>query len=612
MNKTYNRINWKNYPSDETPLNAYDLNRGDAAIDEIDNRVIVLDNTKATKVEVSTLIKEVSYDKQTGIITFTRKNGATFSIDTPMEKIQTGIYYDPETEMLALPLIDGTTIGVDLSRLITEFEFMGSNTIAFSVKTDGKVTAIVKEGSIEEKHLRPDYLADIKVESAKAEAAATSAYASKTAAAASASTASSKASEASASAASAANSSATSTQKATEAATSAANAAISASTATTKANEAADSASNADNSATSAFDSATTATNKADAASTNAIDAANSSASANEYAKKSQSYAVGTGNMRPNEATDNAKYYYEQARDISQGLAGAIIPIGTVSFTNLPALLDVESGWMYNISDQFTTTSDFKEGAGNIIPAGANVYKTADGKWDVLAGTPVTSVNGETGNVKITAQNLNALKTNGDAKDTTVTFTSADVADGSAMSWTSVAKLTTGEKLSSILNKVSTMFKNVRWLYKMFGTTDISSIGDGTVSGAIASQNETLATVNMNLNKIGTYITANGDYVNVPSDGTEHMIAAINIDSGIWVITANIICWVTSGTNIYTRLFDSNGVERHYSVGTENNIVTTVILKTDAYTTVPVFVAHDDTNGARTFIATLIKAVRII
>lgn len=34
----------------------------------------------------------------------------------------------------------------------------------------GKVTAKVKEGSIQEKHLRPNYLADIKVEVAKAEA----------------------------------------------------------------------------------------------------------------------------------------------------------------------------------------------------------------------------------------------------------------------------------------------------------------------------------------------------------------------------------------------------------------------------------------------------------
>ena len=67
---------------------------------------------------------------------------------------------------------------------------------------------------------------------------------------------------------------------------------------------------------------------------------------------------------------------------------------------------------MYNISNQFTTTASFKEGAGNVIPAGSNVYRTEDGFWDVLAGSPVTGVKGSAessyrrGNVNITAGNI--------------------------------------------------------------------------------------------------------------------------------------------------------------------------------------------------------------
>ncbi len=67
---------------------------------------------------------------------------------------------------------------------------------------------------------------------------------------------------------------------------------------------------------------------------------------------------------------------------------------------------------MYNISDQFTTTASFKEGAGNIVPAGSNVYRTDDGFWDVLAGSPVTGVKGDAetsyrrGNVNITAEDI--------------------------------------------------------------------------------------------------------------------------------------------------------------------------------------------------------------
>lgn len=416
MNKAYNRINdgkgWENYPSEKTPLNKHNLDKGDVALDEIDNRVIALDNTKATKVEVSELIKEISYDKKTGIITFTRKNGATVTIDTPMEKIQTGIYYDPETEMLTLPLIDGTTIGVDLSRLITEFEFADSETITFSVSTDGKVSAIVKEGSIQEKHLRPDYLADIKAEEEKARASAASAESSKNAAESAASTAIEKASEASAYAENASESATTATQKAEEASESALEAASVASEAANSATIATGKADESGAFSSNAGKYAGIATDKANAASVSETNAATSATNADNYAKTSQSYAVGTGGVRPNENIDSAKYYYEQSKSISEGLAGALMPIGTVTFANLPPVANAESGWMYNISDQFTTTADFKEGVGNVIPAGANVYKTADGYWDILAGTPVTGIKGNAestyrqGNVNITPANI--------------------------------------------------------------------------------------------------------------------------------------------------------------------------------------------------------------
>ena len=60
---------------------------------------------------------------------------------------------------------------------------------------------------------------------------------------------------------------------------------------------------------------------------------------------------------------------------------------GTIEFKNLPALKDVEPGWMYNISDDFKTTSDFVS-VGAVEKAGSNVYCIeVDGtkKWDVFA-----------------------------------------------------------------------------------------------------------------------------------------------------------------------------------------------------------------------------------
>lgn len=492
MNKAHSAINWENYPSDETPLNESNLNKMDAAIGVIDDRVITLDTTKATKTEVATLVADVTFEESTGIITITKKNGSKVMIDTQMEKIAINFDYNPTTQQIILTLIDGTKQYIDLSALITQYEFLNSDTVAFYIDKDGKVSAIVKEGSIEEKHLEPNYLAKIKVEVAKAESSQQAAAKSE---------ANAKASENAAKASETAAKTSETNAKASEtaAAKSATAAAISETNAKASEASASQSAATATSEAASASQSASTATDKATIATQKATEIIGKAESAAESATKAQSYAVGGTGSREGEDSDNAKYYYQQAKDVSEGLKGGLQPHGTVAFADLPALADVSTGWMFNISDEFTTTDDFKEGAGNVIPAGANIYKTSDEKWDVLAGTPVTGIKGvkedsfRRGNVVLTAENVGAVPTGGDTAENTATFTSSDVADGSASAWTTVSKLSSGEKHSSIFAKVSQMFKNVRYLYKMLGTTDISKIGNGTCTGAISSLNSGLA-----------------------------------------------------------------------------------------------------------------------
>lgn len=491
MNKVYKRINWENYPSDATPLNEANLNNLDSATDTIDDRVITLDTTKATKTEVATLVSDVTFEESTGIITITKKNGSRVTIDTQMEKIAVNFDYDQTTQQIILTLIDGTKQYIDLSALITQYEFLDSDTVAFYIDKKGKVSAIVKEGSIEEKHLEPNYLAKIKVEVAKAESSMKNAAMSEINA---------KASEDAAKASETAAKTSETNAKASE--TAAAKSATAAATSETNAKASETSASQyaatATSEAASASQSASTATDKATIATQKATEIIGKAESAADSATKAQSYAVGGTGSREGEDSDNAKYYYQQAKDVSEGLKGGLQPHGTVAFADLPALPDVNAGWMYNISDEFTTTDDFKEGSGNAVPAGANIYKTSDGKWDVLAGTPVTGVKGakeasyRRGNVNITVENIGAVAEDGDASNTTVAFASSDTPDADVSAWTSVATLTSGEKHSSIFAKVSQMFKNIRYLYKMLGTTDISKIGDGTTTGAISSLNSSL------------------------------------------------------------------------------------------------------------------------
>lgn len=94
-------------------------------------------------------------------------------------------------------------------------------------------------------------------------------------------------------------------------------------------------------------------------------------------------------------------------------------------------------------------------------------------------------------------------KSGGDSNQNIVTFTSDD--DTNPSSPSPVAKFESGETHSSLFNKVSTMFKNIRYLLKMLGTANISSIGDGTVTGAVSTLNSNL--ISLNKFKFNTELT---------------------------------------------------------------------------------------------------------
>lgn len=185
MQKIYSRINWENFPSEKTAVNESNLNKMDLAIDNLDDRVVAMDASKVDLTKANELVKEILWDESNGTLTVVKMNGSKAVIDTKLEKLAVNFTYNPQTQRLVITLDDGTVQNVDLSSLITEYEFLDSDTIAFEI-TDGKVKAIVKNGSITEDKLQPNFLADIKVESAKAVASAKSAGESETNAAKSA------------------------------------------------------------------------------------------------------------------------------------------------------------------------------------------------------------------------------------------------------------------------------------------------------------------------------------------------------------------------------------------------------------------------------------------
>lgn len=175
--KIYSLIGYKNFPSEDTPLNETNMGAMDRAIDEIDNRIVAMDASKVDLTKANELVKEILWDESNGTLTVVKMNGSRAVIDTKLEKLAVNFTYNPQTQQLVITLDDGTVQNVDLSALITEYEFLDSDTIAFEI-TDGKIKAIVKNGSITEDMLQPNFLADVKVEAEKAKASASAADAS--------------------------------------------------------------------------------------------------------------------------------------------------------------------------------------------------------------------------------------------------------------------------------------------------------------------------------------------------------------------------------------------------------------------------------------------------
>lgn len=334
LNKVYTRINWEDYPSENTDLDAYHLNQMDSAIDALDNRIISQDALKVDKSAINGNIADWTMDETTGVITITKYNGEKIIFDLNIEKIPVGFSMSDDG-IITMTTEDGTQFTADIGSMIPVLTFEDSATIAVSVTGTGKnktYSFSIKTGSVTDDMLQPNYLADIRVESANA-----SAYAQ----------------------------------------------------------------------------------------------------SANAKSVLAESYAIGGTGTREGEDTDNAKYYMEQAKQQTGG-----IPTKVSELENDAGYIKKDVDNLVNYYDK--TTTDQK-----------------------LANIDLSDY----------------LKKTGDASNTTVAFT--EPAD--------LAQPTTGEKLSGIIGKVSLAIKNIKTLISLIGNADISSIGNGTVTGAISDVNSKLS-----------------------------------------------------------------------------------------------------------------------
>ena len=322
--------------------------------------------------------------------------------------------------------------------------------------------------------------------------------------------------------------------KANTAATAANKAASAANTATSAANTATTAAKTATTEAQTATAEAKTATAAANKAATDTTTAiSNAKTATAEATKQAEAAKKTTDEMRETvteakaNATvymsnvqtyvNNAKEYAAAAKTAADGISGALKPKGTVAFAQLPAIASVEAGSMYNISTEFTSTSLFKDGGNIIYPAGTNVYKTTDNFWDCLSG---------------------------ELSDYLMRADIDEAVEEAMPAYTASAELTelvTGESVKTAFGKLKTAVKNVITIAKLLGSTDISKVGNGTVTGAVSALNTT-ATASKTLlgstdiSKIGggtvtgAVSTLNSDFNNIAQKIYAKDLEALTVD----------------------------------------------------------------------------------
>ena len=151
----------------------------DSAIDALDNRIISQDALKVDKSAINGNIADWTMDETTGVITITKYNGEKIIFDLNIEKIPVGFSMSDDG-IITMTTEDGTQFTADIGSMIPVLTFEDSATIAVSVTGTGKnktYSFSIKTGSVTDDMLQPNYLADIRVESANASAYAQSANA---------------------------------------------------------------------------------------------------------------------------------------------------------------------------------------------------------------------------------------------------------------------------------------------------------------------------------------------------------------------------------------------------------------------------------------------------
>ena len=186
-------------------------------------------------------------------------------------------------------------------------------------------------------------------------------------------------------------------------------------------------------SATAAESSASDAESAKEAAQTAQNAAESAAENAQAYAGQASGSAIAAA-----QSASAAAASANRAQEIVNGIGSVYKPVGSIAFSALPATpAAAQQGYVYNITDAFTTDARFVEGAGKEYPAGTNVAVVLNGSaymYDALSGnvdlsnyaqTNGTYPNMTVGNASNAASAQTAVKATQDAAGNDIAATYA-------------------------------------------------------------------------------------------------------------------------------------------------------------------------------------------
>lgn len=106
-------------------------------------------------------IKNIEYDNDTGVMTFTRNDNTILTVDLPIENMVESGSYDGDAKELILNLVSGETINIPATGLVGDYNGSDTDSISTTISADNIISATIRGNGVDRTHLSTELQASI-------------------------------------------------------------------------------------------------------------------------------------------------------------------------------------------------------------------------------------------------------------------------------------------------------------------------------------------------------------------------------------------------------------------------------------------------------------------